>query len=195
MKRAIISALLLVPVAAMSDDAIQEGRVLDALTPVDSVATITDLALVFPGTDDAPRVLCGLAVAPTSNDVGLQLRAIHALTNYHDVAGASPRTTLADLIDSHKTASSGTDALILAAALQALGAHPDKLHEDGARIAGSLTNPCRDVRLAAARALRDAGDPTQIGALQAQQKVEREPGGIKQVASAIDEALRALGGL
>jgi hypothetical protein len=41
--------------------------------------------------------------------------------------------------------------------------------------------------------LRDAGDPSQIGALQAQQHIEKGPLGIKEVASAIDEALQALG--
>jgi len=195
LKRAIITAVLLVPIVAMSDNTVQETRVLDALTPVDSVATITDLELVFPETDDASRVLCSLAVSPTAGDVGLQLRAIHALTNFHDVPGASPRQTLADLVDGHRTATTGTDALILTAALRALGSHPDKQHDDAARLAASLTNPCRDVRLAAARALRDAGDPTQIGALLAQQHIEMGPRGVKEVASAIDEALQKLGNL
>jgi HEAT repeat protein len=120
-------------------------------------------------------------------DPGVRLRALRAL-------GAFPTTESRDALHAVMTANgrcegdglavTGTPLLQIRAALESLAAIGDPTDVDW--IKSCLRARSRDLRVAAARALRDLGASTAVCPLQAQRDLEKVP----QVQSAISEALR-----
>ncbi|HUJ60315.1 MAG TPA: HEAT repeat domain-containing protein [Kofleriaceae bacterium] len=171
------------------------GLAQDALTTIDSDPTQSQLDSVFGAS--ASSTLTEVA-DDASVDVGIRLRAIHALVHYCDPIStsnpacnpASPaHTTLVGLIASTGAASAGADLLVLRAAVETLG--PLRVPADTATLIPLLDHASRDIRASTAHALRDLcdGDTTVMDALRQRYQTER----VDQVRFAISEALRILG--
>lgn len=159
-------------------------EVIDELTGVDFTApkaTLDDLL----GANAVPS-LAAIADADTQISPGVRLRALRALALYpQDDARAALRAAIVK----HSTASAGLDILELRAAIEALGLIGDAT--DVARIVPFLDKEeSRDIRAAAARALRDLGSTTAIAPLHARLAKEKVP----QVQFWISDALRVLSG-
>ena len=178
---------------AMSDNSQLSQPLLDVLTPVDSIPSQEDLLTVFQSDSEAVGKLVDI-VSDQSSDVGVELRAIHALTQYRRAeagVGVIPHDTLVNVVlPRFGAATSGSDLLLLAATIQAIGAYPDKdVTNDLTALLPFLGHASRDVRLATAHALRDLGNTNALIPLANQQKIEH----VNQVELAINEALRVLG--
>jgi HEAT repeat protein len=175
-------------VAASGDHLERHGigdEVSDVLAIGDEVVTRARLdASLGPAPVEALRkIATGLEPA---ND-GARIRAVRAL-GYYPTAPA--RQTLHEVLSSRGhcqgdgAAVSGVAAVYVRAALEALGALGDPA--DVEWIVPCLQANSRDLRVAAARALRDLGASTAVCPLQARRAVEMVP----QVVSALSEALR-----
>jgi len=165
--------------------------VTDTLTAIDSVPTRTDLNLAFQN-DPALALTTLVQVANDANfpDVGVRLRAIHALAKY---CTASPcaasdvaHTTVTSVISSAQAETAGSPLLLLRAAIETLG--PMGVSNDVGVLVPLLNHDSRDIRAATARALRDLCNATAITPLRV--RYAKEP--TDQVRLAISEALRIL---
>jgi HEAT repeat protein len=161
-----------------------DDTVVDLLAAADEVATRERLDAVL---GDAPLAELRQIAADDTVDLGVRLRATRALGLYpSDEARAALHQTMAErgncVMDG--AAVTGTPLLFVRAALEALGAMHDP--RDAARIVPCLQANSRDLRVAAARALRDLGATAAVCPLQERREVETVP----QVLSAISEALR-----
>ncbi|MGE0867767.1 MAG: HEAT repeat domain-containing protein [Kofleriaceae bacterium] len=187
---------------AHGDGSVLNQRVIDVLTPIDYVPSSRQLDMVF-GTE-ALSSLTTLAHAddPLHIDpqhLGVQLRAIRALTNYC----ASPCVDLdpahlavVELIDvddpetpedsRYRTAQSGGDLLVLRAVIESLGVL--RVQSDMQLLLPYLNHLSRDVRASTAYALKDLGNTQAIAPLRARYQQEQNP----QVRIAISDALRVL---
>jgi methyl coenzyme M reductase gamma subunit len=162
-------------------------QVQNALTPIDSVPTKTELDAVF--SDQALSNLSTIAADPTA-DTGIRLRAIHALTKYCTSPCNSTDTahqTLTDFITANAGATSGATIVMLRGAIEAVG--PQRVSGDLALLVPLLDHASRDIRAATAHALRDLCNTNAITPLR--QRNENEP--TEQVKQAITDALRVLG--
>jgi len=156
----------------------------ELLSAIDFVPARSDLDPVMGSTPT--QELIALA---NSADEGVRVRAIRALAQY---PAPETRDALVALIQDPK-ASGGLRVVLRRAALEALAeiGTPDDVEIITPYL--EVTNaPERDLRAAAAHALRVLGSTAAVPALRAQQRIEEEP----QVLFAITEALRKLlGGL
>jgi HEAT repeat protein len=160
------------------------AAVIDALTGIDFVAQRSSLDVLL-GPDPVSE-LDSIATSTPDVDPGVRLRAVRALSLYPSVEA---RTALTDEIAAYATAVSGVDLLQLRTAVEALGVIGQP--EDVATIVPLLNKEeSRDVRAAAATALRDIGSSTAIMPLRARLAKETVP----QVTFAISDALRVLSG-
>jgi hypothetical protein len=167
------------------------------LTTIDQVPTKPQLDQVF-GTD-ALVTLAGLANPsdPMLNiDPGIRLRAIHALAKYCTSAtcasGDYAHQTVVSIITATRSAQSGTNVLLLRAAIETTGVM--RVSTDVALLSPLLDHPSRDIRAATAHALRDLCNPQAIPPLRTRYSTEENsPSGSDQVKLAISEALRILG--
>lgn len=167
--------------------------VFDALTPVDSLPSSQQLTMVF--NNSPAEALSGLQQianppATVFVDRGVQLRAVRALIHYCATTPC-PDTdpahqTLLEISSVYAGARSGSDLLVLRAALESLGVL--KVPQDIGVLVPQLQHPSRDIRATVARALRDLGNTQAITPLRARYNIEREP----QVQTAISDALRVL---
>jgi HEAT repeat protein len=159
-------------------------EIVDALTGIDFVAQKPTLDPLL-----GPTPIESLTqLASTQADVspGIRLRALRALALY---PSQEARDVLVAHIHAHAPASSGIEVLQLRTAVEALGliGMPD----DVADLVPLLDKEdSRDVRAAAARALRDIGATSAIAPLRARLGKETVP----QVQFAISDALRVLSG-
>jgi HEAT repeat protein len=184
-RRALVVLAILAGVAATSQALSQQAE--NTLTPIDSVPTQAQLDSAFGG--QALVSLQAIAYDATT-DTGIRLRAIHGLALYYCVAG--PPCTLPDpahdalaaIVDS--PARSGTELLILRAAVESLG-HM-QVASDVSRLVPLLSHSSRDIRAATARALRDLCNKTAIPDLRTRYQEET----LDQVRVAISDALGAL---
>lgn len=159
-------------------------QVVDELTGVDFTAPRAALDDLLGA--NAVASLAAIADADTQISPGVRLRALRALALYPE---DDARTALRAAIVKHATASAGLDILELRAAIEALGMIGDAT--DVARIVPFLDKEeSRDIRAAAARALRDLGSTTAIAPLHARLAKEKVP----QVQFWISDALRVLSG-
>ena len=188
MIRALLTALVGLVLAGDGPGAERGGRldgaVVDLLAAADEVATRERLDDVL---GDAPLAELKQVAADEAVDVGVRLRATRALGLYpSDEARTALHQAMAErgncVLDG--AAVTGTPLLFVRAALEALGAMHDP--RDVERIVPCLQANSRDLRVAAARALRDLGASTAVCPLQERREVETVP----QVQSAISEALR-----
>lgn len=172
------------------------NRQFDALTPIDSVPSSQQITKAF--NDNSTDALAGLrqlANPPVGTfvDRGVQLRSVRALIHYCATTPCPEsdpaHTTLVEIASSevYQLARTGSDVLVLRAALEALGAL--QVPSDYVLIGKQLQHPSRDIRAAAARALRDLGNTQAIPDLRARYNVEQ----VEQVKTAISDALRVLG--
>jgi hypothetical protein len=189
MIRGCLVALLVALAAALATGATTLPQpVQNTLTTIDSVPTKTQLDSVFP----TGQALSNLSTIAQDNgaDTGIRLRAIHALAKYcadpcvdDDVA----HTSLKTLIEAMHLETSGSNLLLLRAAIETIGTL--RVSTDFDVIKNNLDHPSRDIRAATARALRDLCDTRAITPLRVRYTSEST----EQVKLAISEALRVLG--
>jgi HEAT repeat protein len=187
--RAVIATLAVTGAIAlatgMSDDADF------TLSPIDQIPTKDQINNALKSSDPL-----GALTARATNDqvdVGIRLRAIHALAKYcssspcssTDVAHQSV-VAVVDTITS-KQGRTGAEVLLLRAAIETLGAM--RVSSDASTLVPLLSDPSRDIRAATARALRDLCNSQAILPLRARYSAEMTD----QVKLAISEALRILG--
>lgn len=194
MKRLAIAASigLVLSAAVYGDPPMLSQPVINALTQIDTVPSSSQLNSVFNDSEiEALANLQMIALAQGTVDLGVQLRAIRALTQYCQTPCASheAHATLETLATTprYRDARRGSDLLILRAAIEALGVL--RIPGDVTILLPQLDHPSRDIRATAAHALRDLGNTQAIPALRARYQQEQ----VKQVAIAISDALRVLG--
>jgi hypothetical protein len=159
----------------------------NALTPIDEIPTQSQLDLVFAG--QALPNLSAIAQDPTG-DTGIRLRALHALPKYCVAPCGDSDTahlTLVGVVNATATARSGSDLLVLRAAVEALG--PLRVQTDLALLLPLLTHASRDIRATTALALRDLCNTAALTPLHTAE--QQEPSA--QVRFAVEDALRVLG--
>lgn len=170
---------------------------IDTLTPIDTVPSSAQINAVF---DDNPTMalssLVAIANPAGSVDTGVQLRAIRALVNYcvtTPCADPDPaHVALVQVVQRYKDARSGSDLLVLRAAIESVGLL--KVQNDWQPLLTyELNHPSRDIRAATARALRDLGNTFAITPLRERYNVEPDDDRGAQVRLAISDALRVLG--
>jgi hypothetical protein len=170
-------------VTARGDTTPLAPPVVAMLTPIDTVPTKAQLDEAFG--QQALAQLVPIALGAAGADVGVQLRAVHALTHYPGVAA---HDALVTLITRYQAATVASDLLLLRAAIEALGVL--QVATDLDTVTPFLeVEASRDLRATTARALRDLGNSAAIEPLRARYRRERTA----QVRLAISEALRVLG--
>jgi HEAT repeats len=168
--------------------------VLNALSLIDVVPTQAQLDVVFAGA--ALPELSRIA-KDTTVDIGIRLRAIHALAKYCPdpcAQTALAHESLTSLINLTKNETVGEPVVLLRAAIETIGTlqvSSDAEARAGilALLAPLLDHASRDIRAATARALRDLCNTGAITPLRV--RYTNEP--TDQVKLAISEALRVLG--
>ena len=190
-----VAGLVVIAAAARADITQLSQPAINALTPIDSLPSSEQINQVFNTPTEALATLIALANPTSSGDPGVQLRAVRALIHY---CASTPcptndqaHTTLLAVEGRYADARTGSDVLMLRAAIEALGVL--RVPNDMLVLAAQLQHPSRDIRAATARALRDLGNTQAIPLLRA--RYNDEPDGDKgdQVRSAISDALRVLG--
>ncbi len=166
--------------------------VIDALTPIDSIPSSAQLDEVFNGSALALANLQMIALESGPIDLGVQLRAVRALTHYCPSpcrAGDPAHTTIAAVANTprYRDSRAGSDVLVLRAAIESLGVL--RVPADIDILIPQLAHPNRDIRTAVAHALRDLGNTQAIMPLSVRLQHEQIP----QVRLAISDALRVLG--
>jgi HEAT repeats len=161
----------------------------NALTPIDTVPTPDQLDTVFVGHQSALQNLSMIAGDDGTN-VGIRLRAIHALSKYCVSPCADTdmaHQALTAIISANAGEQTGAGVVMLRGAVEALG--PQRVGTDLPLLVPLLDHTSRDVRTAAAHALRDLCNTQAINPL----RVRYQHEATDQVRLAISEALRILG--
>jgi hypothetical protein len=192
MRSAIIAIVLTGAVALATGSSGLPQKVQDTLTTIDVVPTKQQITSAFDG--DPQQALQALSSLATDldppADIGIRLRAIHALAKYCGTPCSNAdlaHQSVATVIASTRTATSGSQVLILRAAIETMGSM--RVAPDVSTLVPLLDHPSRDVRAATARALRDLCNTQAITPLRARYSAEMTD----QVKLAISEALRILG--
>ncbi len=195
-RRIITSAVLLaaaiacgaISAALATDVTVLPQPVQDTLTVIDSVPTKIQLDSLFPDGDALPSL--AQIARDVKADTGIRLRAIHALSKYcpdpcstTELAHQSLTSVIADA----RNFTRGSDVLLLRAAIEAIGTLG--VDSDVTLLVSLLDHPSRDIRAAAARALRDLCNSGAVTPLRVRYTSEST----EQVKLAISEALRILG--
>jgi len=169
-------------------------KVQEVLTVIDAVPTPSDLDGVFTNHASALQGLAAIARDSGATDAAsrnARLHAISALSTYCpspcDPATNSAHQALVAIIQETQDKYAGYDAVVLRAAVEAIG--PQRVASDLDLLVGELQNPSRDIRAAVAHSLRDLCNTNAIAPLRLQQQTETS----EQVKQAITEALRVLG--
>jgi len=195
----VIAAALLCALPARGESPAPSAYAIDALTQIDGLPTAASLADAFapaPALDD----LVVLALnADRTVDVGVQLRAIHALPTFCPAglanraacgAGTVVHDTLIQIIDvQQRSQHAPQDVLALRAAVEALGATRSGLGSDVTELIPLLGDGSRDVRATVARALHDICNMQAKAPLQARYSMEP----VLQVRLEISNAIQDLG--
>lgn len=184
MKRAVLLAVLLVGALAVAGTALST-QAQNTLSPIDTVPTRPELDQVFAGSAQAQTQLIAVAENTDPSNVPFRLRAIAALGNY---PGTAAHQALLDIIAATSSARSGSNLLVLRAAIETLG-HL-QVPSDLDTLTPLLEHPSRDIAAAAALALGNLCNTNAIPYLRTRYG---EAGTVAQVKLAISEALRILG--
>ena len=191
MKRVAIVLVFALALPARGDAIQLPQPAIDALTQIDELPSTTQLNGAFG--NQALLNLQMIALDQGAVDPGVQLRAVRALTHYCNPLPCSAsdpvHTTLTTVATNprYRDARSGSDLLMLRAAIEALGIL--RVPGDVTILVTQLQHASRDIRAATAHALRDLGNTQAIAALRARYQQEQVP----QVRIAISDALRVLG--
>jgi HEAT repeat protein len=186
----LMACLCALPAHGDEDAGAPSLDVIHTLTPIDTVPSKEALTSVLQSPDNELALLAGYAVDPDL-DFGMRLRAVRALPHFCPEQPAACRLAIRAVfthIDSSADAP-GQKILRRRAAIEALGAARSGLSEDVTFLADFLDDPSRDLRVAAARALRDLCDPAAIEPLRRQRDAPDE---VAQVIHAVEEALAAI---
>lgn len=184
--------LALIAAGARADVPQLTQPILNVLTPIDTLPSSQQINQVFnDNPTEALANLVALANPSTFVDRGVQIRAVRALIHYCAAtpcpASDTAHMTLVAVVDRYKEARTGSDVLVLRAAIESLGVL--RVTTDLDILDDHLQHPSRDIRATTARALRDLGNTNAIPALRA--RYADEP--TDQVRLAISDALRVLG--
>jgi hypothetical protein len=178
---------------ASGNTALEEPQ--NTLTPIDTVPTRQQLDFAFKNSADTPLENLSTLATEVGANVGVRLRAIHALAKY---CSASPCTAsdaahapLVTVIDANAHESTGSQVLLLRAAIETMGAMRIETDADYLLRQSLLDHPSRDVRAATARAFQEicSSNPAVSNSLRFRYSHELT----EQVKLAISEALRILG--
>jgi HEAT repeat protein len=189
----IILVVLLCALPALSEETQLSSDILHTMTPIDTVPTKADISNIFP--QNTATQLAGIA-QDGNVDFGVRLRAIRALPQFCPTpcAGAIPHQTLVSLLSAvTPSEQQGSSILLTRAIIEALGVAKSGDSADVSRLTPFLDNSSRDIRAAAAFALRDLCNQAAVTPLRNRYNVEMGPNGIPQVRLAISDALRDLG--
>jgi hypothetical protein len=165
-------------------------QVQNTLTTIDTVPTRQQIDRAFENNPALALANLSQIASDTSNDIGIRLRAIHALAKYcttspcanNDVAHQSVLAVVA----ATSIETTGSPVLLLRAAIETLG--PMGVAGDVGVMVPLLDHISRDIRAATARALRDLCNTQAITPLRVRYAKEQTD----QVKLAISEALRIL---
>jgi hypothetical protein len=162
----------------LSDEAIY------ALTSIDGVPNPAQLEALIP---DALGTLRAHARSETGNQTRIRLSAIRAISLWPP--SAENQLTLKLVLANNLLLNSGASVLLAQAAIESLGRQAGALDTElVTAVSDSLTHSSRDIRFAAARALRQIGAVSALDALYARRDTENVPA----VRLAITEAIQAL---
>lgn len=167
------------------------SQVQNTLTTIDTVPTRQQIDNAFGGQPQVALQNLSALAADHTADVGIRLRAIHALAKYctatpcpaSDVAHQS----LVQLIDETRNETTGSQVLVLRAGVETIGMM--RVSADVNRLTSLLDHPSRDIRASTAKALQDLCNTQAIPPLRVRYARETT----EQVKLAISEALRILG--
>lgn len=179
-------------VSAAGDPVMLSIPAKQALTQLDALPSTAQLEKFLGSPQDVLDKLIEFTHADFADDPGVQIRAIRAIAQYCDAPctdASEAHVALATLITTprYRDARAGSDLLVLRAGIEALGVL--RVPTDIDLLIPQLAHPSRDIRAAAARALRDLGNTAAIDALRGRYGEEQVP----QVELAIADALRVLG--
>lgn len=170
------------------------STVRDTLTKIDSIPSRDALEHAFVGMGGAKPNLSSIA-KDGAVDVGVRIRAIHALAKYCPAPCAETdpaHESLKTIISATSNESTGEPVVLLRAAIETIGTL-DVDSTASAQVAATLValldHPSRDIRAATARALRDLCNSSAIVPLRTRYQ---HAGEVEQVKLAISEALRIL---
>ena len=191
--KTVVIAVVLTGVVALATGTPSMDEESNTLSTIDQIPTKPQLDQAFGS--DALASLAAIANPPADPspniDPGIRLRAIHALTKYCTSnpcgAGDLAHQSVVSVITATRLAQTGTQVLLLRAAVETLGAM--RVSTDVSTLTLLLDHPSRDIRAATARALRDLCNPQAITPLRTRYSSEMTD----QVKLAISEALRILG--
>jgi HEAT repeat protein len=167
-------------------------HVQNTLTPIDTIPTKQQLDSAFNNSPQMALQNLSEIASDGAADVGIRLRAIHALAKYCGDAVTPCSTSdlahqaLAALIADSSSETTGAPVLLLRAAIETLGTLG--VATDVGVLVPMLDHPSRDIRAAAARALQELCNTQAITPLRVRYSGED----IEQVRLAISEALRIL---
>ena len=163
----------------------------NTLTTIDTVPTRQQIDSAFGNQPQVALQNLTSIASDGASDVGIRLRAIHALAKY---CAATPCTTndvahqsLADLINETRAETAGAPLLVLRAAIETLGTM--RVASDVTMLITLLDHPSRDIRASTAKALQDLCNTQASSPLRVRYARETS----EQVKLAISEALRILG--
>lgn len=196
-KLAVPLALGLATAGAIADTAAPpqfDDDQLLALSAIDTVPSREQLDFALGVGSAQPLQTLRELTSHGDTDPGVRLRAVHALAKYCGApcTAADPaHQSLADLITLTTPATSGTEVLLLRAAVETIG--PMRVSSDISLLLPLLDHGSRDIRASTARALQDLCNTQAITPLRTRYALESAMAtGSEQVKLAISEALRIL---
>ena len=163
------------------------------LTLIDAVPSPTQLDKAFTDHSSAALGLAAIATDAGATDAASRVARLHAISALSTYCGTPcddqdpAHKSLVTIIQNSAPYSTGFDAVVLRAAIEAIG--PQRVGTDLPMLVDQLQNPSRDIRTAVAHSLRDLCNTNAIMPLRQQQQTETSD----QVKQAITEALRVLG--
>lgn len=154
-----------------------------ALTSLDGVPTPAQLEVLIPNA----LVTLRKHAESTSGATQIRLRAIRAISLWPP--SAENQITLKQVLAANFNAPTGAGVLLTQAAIESLGRQAGPVDTELVQaVSASLMHSSRDIRFAAARALRQIGSPAALASLYDRLDTESVPA----VKLAITEAIQAL---
>lgn len=192
MKRAFVGIVLAaVALPALAANPYLTMPMLAELTAIDTVPSVDGINAKFATPAAAQAGLAAIAVDP-GVDAGVRIRAIRTLAGYcpSGCGAGVVHDTLIQLIRGSVAPASGTELLLLRAAVESLGAARAVLPADVPTILPLLVHPSRDVRATVARSLRTTCSSQVLSAIISAQRSEQNAQ-VRNELSTAEEALAA----